>query len=65
MTSELMKIWGKEGFLQHTERVKQFYLDQREIMLKAAEKHLKGNKNVDLKKWEMFEFFLKFRYRFG
>jgi len=46
MISELLKQWGKEGFLDHTERVKQFYLDQREIMLKAAEKHLKGNINL-------------------
>lgn len=40
--SELLKQWGHDGFLGHVKRVQEFYSQQREIMLKAAEIHLTG-----------------------
>lgn len=37
-----MSQWGHDGFLQHADRVASFYLNQREVMLQSAEKHLSG-----------------------
>ncbi|XP_046652485.1 kynurenine/alpha-aminoadipate aminotransferase, mitochondrial-like [Daphnia pulicaria] len=42
LVSELLKQWGVEGFMGHVDRVQNFYLQQREVMLKAAETHLTG-----------------------
>ena len=59
MVSHLLKQWGPEGFAQHVERVRSFYQEQRDHMLKAAEKHLTGNlfRNSD----EAFPFIRNFR----
>jgi DNA-binding transcriptional MocR family regulator len=43
MVSHLLKQWGPEGFVQHVDKVRSFYQEQRDHMLKAAETHLKGN----------------------
>ena len=40
--AELMKTWGTEGFAAHVGEVQQFYKDQRNKMLTAADKHLTG-----------------------
>ncbi|KAB7505456.1 Kynurenine/alpha-aminoadipate aminotransferase, mitochondrial, partial [Armadillidium nasatum] len=42
MVSELLDNWKEEGFYEHTEKVKKFYEGRRNVMLKAAEKHLSG-----------------------
>ena len=42
MVSELLDIWGQEGFLEHTEKVQKFYKSRREVMVKAANDHIKG-----------------------
>ncbi|XP_061440047.1 kynurenine/alpha-aminoadipate aminotransferase, mitochondrial-like isoform X2 [Rhineura floridana] len=39
---QLFNKWGQEGFLQHTDRVAEFYKNQRDTMLSAADKWLKG-----------------------
>ena len=40
--SELLELWGEEGFFKHTDAVQAFYLEQRNAMIEAAEKHLSG-----------------------
>ena len=40
--SELLKTWGQKGFENHVAQVQNFYKDQRNKMLKAAETHLTG-----------------------
>ncbi|XP_045127480.1 kynurenine/alpha-aminoadipate aminotransferase, mitochondrial-like isoform X2 [Portunus trituberculatus] len=40
LVSELLELWGEEGFFKHTEAVQAFYLEQRNAMMEAAEKHL-------------------------
>ena len=40
--SELLKTWGQKGFESHVAQVQNFYKDQRDKMLKAAETHLTG-----------------------
>ena len=40
--SELLKTWGQKGFESHVAQVQNFYKDQRNKMLKAAETHLTG-----------------------
>ncbi|XP_069100408.1 kynurenine/alpha-aminoadipate aminotransferase, mitochondrial [Pleurodeles waltl] len=42
MTSQLLHQWGLEGFLQHVDRVVDFYRSQRDVMLSSAEKWLTG-----------------------
>ncbi|XP_042889003.1 kynurenine/alpha-aminoadipate aminotransferase, mitochondrial-like isoform X1 [Penaeus japonicus] len=42
LISELLEMWGEDGFLKHTEAVQEFYFKQREAMVAAAEKHLSG-----------------------
>uniref|UniRef100_A0A803SM76 Aminotransferase class I/classII large domain-containing protein n=1 Tax=Anolis carolinensis TaxID=28377 RepID=A0A803SM76_ANOCA len=39
---QLLKKWGHKGFLQHVGRVSEFYKSQRDLMLAAANKWLKG-----------------------
>ena len=39
---ELLKAWGEEGFFQHVDKVKEFYQHRRDVMVAAADKHLKG-----------------------
>ncbi|KAM9718347.1 kynurenine/alpha-aminoadipate aminotransferase, mitochondrial isoform 2-T2 [Menidia menidia] len=41
LVSELLHSWGKEGFLQHIDRVIEFYRQQRDAMIRSAEKWLK------------------------
>ena len=41
LVSELLSMWGNEGFLNHIEKVKKFYKCQRDAMVKAAETYLK------------------------
>ena len=59
MVSHLLKQWGPEGFAQHVERVRSFYQEQRDHMLKAAEKHLTGN--LFRNSGEAFPFIRNFR----
>lgn len=40
--SQLLQQWGEKGFLEHTDRVVEFYRTQRDAMLIAADKWLKG-----------------------
>lgn len=42
LISELLELWGDEGFFKHTKSVQDFYLQQRNAMVAAAEKHLSG-----------------------
>ncbi|XP_063090824.1 kynurenine/alpha-aminoadipate aminotransferase, mitochondrial-like [Cavia porcellus] len=42
MVSELLHQWGEEGFLAHVDRIINFYRNQRDAMLAAAEKWLSG-----------------------
>ncbi|XP_045593666.2 kynurenine/alpha-aminoadipate aminotransferase, mitochondrial isoform X2 [Procambarus clarkii] len=46
--SEVLRTWGEEGFLAHGQRTMKFYRAQRDVILKAVEKHLK-----DLCEWEV------------
>nr|XP_015801913.2 kynurenine/alpha-aminoadipate aminotransferase, mitochondrial isoform X2 [Nothobranchius furzeri] len=46
MVSHLLHDWGQEGFLQHIDRVIEFYKRQRDAMVCSAEKWLK-----DLAEW--------------
>ncbi|XP_044286790.1 kynurenine/alpha-aminoadipate aminotransferase, mitochondrial-like [Varanus komodoensis] len=39
---QLLKKWGQDGFLEHVDRVSELYKKQRDAMLAAAEKWLKG-----------------------
>ncbi|XP_023138536.2 kynurenine/alpha-aminoadipate aminotransferase, mitochondrial isoform X1 [Amphiprion ocellaris] len=41
MVSQLLHSWGQEGFLQHIDRVIEFYRKQRDAMLSSADKWLK------------------------
>nr|XP_008113434.1 PREDICTED: kynurenine/alpha-aminoadipate aminotransferase, mitochondrial isoform X2 [Anolis carolinensis] len=42
MISQLLQQWGQKGFLCHVDSVLDFYKQQRDVMLKAADKWLKG-----------------------
>ncbi|XP_068537323.1 kynurenine/alpha-aminoadipate aminotransferase, mitochondrial isoform X1 [Anas acuta] len=42
MISQLLQQWGEKGFLEHIDRVVEFYKTQRDAMLVAADKWLKG-----------------------
>ncbi|KAM9143625.1 kynurenine/alpha-aminoadipate aminotransferase, mitochondrial isoform 2-T3 [Pangshura tecta] len=42
MIAQLLQQWGEKGFLEHIDRVVAFYRDQRDAMLAAADKWLKG-----------------------
>ncbi|XP_040887059.1 kynurenine/alpha-aminoadipate aminotransferase, mitochondrial [Toxotes jaculatrix] len=42
MVSQLLHSWGQEGFLQHIDRVIEFYSRQRDAMISSADKWLKG-----------------------
>ncbi|XP_042218767.1 kynurenine/alpha-aminoadipate aminotransferase, mitochondrial-like [Homarus americanus] len=42
LVSELLQMWGEEGFFKHTQAVQDFYLKQRDAMIEAAQKHLTG-----------------------
>ncbi|KAM9579479.1 kynurenine/alpha-aminoadipate aminotransferase, mitochondrial isoform 2-T2 [Guaruba guarouba] len=46
MVLQLLQQWGEKGFLEHTDRVVEFYRTQRDAMLTAADKWLK-----DLAEW--------------
>jgi len=52
--TELLKTWGQKGFENHVTQVQNFYKDQRNKMLKAAEKHLTGLAEWDEPKAGMF-----------
>ena len=39
---EVLKRWGREGFFNHVDKVESFYMERRDAMVKAAEKHLTG-----------------------
>ncbi|XP_034533164.1 kynurenine/alpha-aminoadipate aminotransferase, mitochondrial [Notolabrus celidotus] len=41
MVSQLLHSWGQEGFLQHIDRVIDFYSKQRDAMISSADKWLK------------------------
>ncbi|XP_077209708.1 kynurenine/alpha-aminoadipate aminotransferase, mitochondrial [Paroedura picta] len=42
MISQLLQQWGQKGFFDHVDRVIEFYKTQRDVMLSAADKWLKG-----------------------
>ncbi|XP_026555479.1 kynurenine/alpha-aminoadipate aminotransferase, mitochondrial isoform X1 [Pseudonaja textilis] len=42
MIAELLQQWGLNGFLDHVDSVVDFYKQQRDVMLNAADKWLKG-----------------------
>ncbi|XP_020661172.2 kynurenine/alpha-aminoadipate aminotransferase, mitochondrial [Pogona vitticeps] len=42
LLTELFKKWGQKGFLEYADRVSEFYQKQRDTMLAAADKWLKG-----------------------
>ncbi|KAM3831267.1 kynurenine/alpha-aminoadipate aminotransferase, mitochondrial isoform 3-T5 [Vipera latastei] len=42
MIAQLLQQWGLKGFLDHVESVVDFYKEQRDVMLNAADKWLKG-----------------------
>ncbi|XP_068953104.1 kynurenine/alpha-aminoadipate aminotransferase, mitochondrial isoform X2 [Petaurus breviceps papuanus] len=42
LIAQLLQQWGEEGFLKHVDRVIAFYKEQRDAMLAAADKWLKG-----------------------
>ncbi|KAE8748386.1 hypothetical protein FOCC_FOCC004818 [Frankliniella occidentalis] len=39
---QLLNIWGTDKLKQHYKNVRAFYKERRDIMIRAAEKHLKG-----------------------
>ncbi|KAM9500150.1 kynurenine/alpha-aminoadipate aminotransferase, mitochondrial isoform 1-T1 [Clarias gariepinus] len=41
MVSQLLHVWGQEGFLKHIDGVVEFYREQRNAMLSSADKWLK------------------------
>ncbi|XP_007563671.1 kynurenine/alpha-aminoadipate aminotransferase, mitochondrial [Poecilia latipinna] len=41
MVSQLLHSWGQDGFLQHIDRVIEFYKTQRDAMINSADKWLK------------------------
>ncbi|AWO97809.1 putative kynurenine/alpha-aminoadipate aminotransferase mitochondrial-like isoform 3 [Scophthalmus maximus] len=41
MVSQLLHSWGREGFLQHIDRVIEFYRKQRDAMITSADRWLK------------------------
>uniref|UniRef100_A0A2H6N842 Kynurenine/alpha-aminoadipate aminotransferase, mitochondrial n=2 Tax=Micrurus carvalhoi TaxID=3147026 RepID=A0A2H6N842_9SAUR len=42
MIAQLLQQWGMDGFLDHVDSVVDFYKQQRDVMLNAADKWLKG-----------------------
>ena len=42
MASELLRVWGLKGFLQHVNAIESFYRRRRDLMVSAANKHLDG-----------------------
>uniref|UniRef100_A0A087XG08 Kynurenine/alpha-aminoadipate aminotransferase, mitochondrial n=1 Tax=Poecilia formosa TaxID=48698 RepID=A0A087XG08_POEFO len=43
MVSQLLHSWGQDGFLQHIDRVIEFYKTQRDAMINSADKWLKAD----------------------
>ena len=46
----ILKEWGIEGFLRHTEKVASYYLERRDLFLSFAQIHLKGLAEWDVPK---------------
>ncbi len=44
ITNELLNVWGDEGFLRHVRQTRDFYMRRRDAMVRAADKHLKGER---------------------
>jgi len=44
ITSELLGAWQEEGFFKHLDNVRDFYRKRRDVMVAAADKHLKGKR---------------------
>ena len=42
LVHRLLDDWGMNGFMQHTANVRNFYKQQRDAMLRSAERHLTG-----------------------
>jgi len=42
LVSNLLEQWGEEGFRNHIKKVENFYMERRNELIKAADKHLKG-----------------------
>lgn len=43
---KLLEKWGVNGFISHTEKVAEFYLQRRDAMLKATDKWLTGENAI-------------------
>ncbi|MBR7784345.1 aminotransferase class I/II-fold pyridoxal phosphate-dependent enzyme, partial [Undibacterium luofuense] len=54
MISELLYQWGEEGFLAHVDRAIDFYKNQRDFILAAADKWLRGLAEWHVPKAGMF-----------
>lgn len=52
--SEILKLMGEDGFLEHVKKVQEFYRNQRDKMLDAATKHLSGLCQWDVPAGGMF-----------
>ncbi|XP_040573353.1 kynurenine/alpha-aminoadipate aminotransferase, mitochondrial [Lepeophtheirus salmonis] len=42
LVNELFNEWGMDGFLNHVDKIKRYYLNKRDLMISAADKHLSG-----------------------
>nr|XP_021513379.1 kynurenine/alpha-aminoadipate aminotransferase, mitochondrial [Meriones unguiculatus] len=54
MISQLLYQWGEEGFLTHVDRTIDFYKNQRDMILAAADKWLSGLAEWHVPKAGMF-----------
>ncbi|XP_064087840.1 kynurenine/alpha-aminoadipate aminotransferase, mitochondrial-like isoform X2 [Macrobrachium nipponense] len=52
--SEILRLMGEDGFLEHVRKVQEFYRSQRDKMLDAATKHLSGLCQWDVPAGGMF-----------
>ena len=43
MTSQLLRHWGYDGFLRHTESVAEVYKQKAQTAMKYAQRYLSGN----------------------
>jgi len=42
LVMELLNSWGTDGFLNHVDKIENFYKERRDKMICAADKHLNG-----------------------
>ncbi len=44
ITSGLFDLWNIDGFVDHVTKVERFYQSQRDLMARALDRHLKGER---------------------